>query len=45
MRDVKYWMNNIEGNNEKTQPQSKEEEAAFDIAEYMLQREQNKIAA
>ena len=43
--DVKYWINYLEGNNDKVQPQSKEEEIACQIAEYFVLRKKENIAA
>ena len=43
-KDIKYWMNNLEGNNKK-QPRNKEQEIACQVAEYYISREKEKRAA
>ena len=42
--EIKFWESVILSD-KKIEPRTKSEEAAYDIAEYMLRRENNKIAA
>ena len=44
-QSVEYWMNNLEGNNKKIQPRTKESEIACQVAEYYISREKEKRAA
>ncbi len=44
MKDVNYWKHIILSE-KQVEPQSREQEAAYDVAEYMVQRDKTEIAA
>ena len=43
-QNVSYWINQLQGKN-KAQPKNKEEQAAYQIAEYLICRQKEKDAA